>query len=39
MNKNKLPSDYKYLFQNHEKKIEKMDEYMGHRLRDLIAYP
>jgi hypothetical protein len=37
--KSKLPSDYKFVFQNHDKRVEKMDEFLGHKLRDMLAYP
>jgi hypothetical protein len=39
MTRSKLPSEYKFVFHNNEKRIEKMDEFLGHKLRDLLAYP
>ena len=39
MTRNKLPSEYKFVFQSQDKKIDKMDEFLGHKLRDLLAYP
>jgi hypothetical protein len=37
--KGKLPSEFKFLFQSHEKRMEKVEESLGHKLRDLLAYP
>lgn len=38
LSKSKLPSDYKFLF-NQDAKLQKINEFLGHRLRDLISYP
>ena len=37
--KSKLPSDYKFIFQSGAKKIEKMKDLQGQKLKDIIAYP
>lgn len=39
MTRAKLPADYKFVYQNQDKRIEKIREFLGHKLRDLLAYP
>ena len=39
LTKSKLPSEYKELFKNKEKRIERLDEYEGVKLKDLVMYP
>jgi hypothetical protein len=39
MIRGKLSSDFKPIFQANEKRVEKIEEFIGHKLRDILAYP
>jgi hypothetical protein len=39
MIRGKLSSDFKSIFQASDKRVEKIEEFIGHKLRDTLAYP